>query len=104
MSSRSALALAFLTLAAHAEWQVIETRKIWDAAPHSAFTDLTRHAVGLSEWLAVDGAAAAQGQPARPGERGFARELAADLQRDVAVLPCTAAPELPTLEHPPRIA
>jgi hypothetical protein len=72
--TRIALALACLTFAAQAEWEVIETRKIWDAAPHSAFTDLTRHA---EAWWCVF----REGSAHVPGTNGKIRVLrSSDLQ------------------------
>ena len=37
------LSLTFPTHAAEPKVELVEVRKIWDAAPHSAFTDLIRH-------------------------------------------------------------
>jgi hypothetical protein len=64
-----------LVLAASAQWQVLETRKIWDAAPHNAFTDLTRHA---GQWWCVF----REGSAHVPGTNGKIRVLrSADLQQ-----------------------
>ncbi len=43
--NKSAVCLAALLLlpSTFAATRLLETRRIWDAAPHSAFTDLTRH-------------------------------------------------------------